>query len=119
MLDIRNAPSAVAQFVGDEATLLIKLGENEEGLYHQAAVGPVRGHATLTIFVHATSQILEKLRLVGTLPALAQSANGTTLYAELSNLPAEGCNPDVQALSLTLLDRCQDFISSPRFLPLT
>lgn len=119
MLELKNSSAAMTELIVDEKSMLIKLGEHDECLFYQAALGRPLDHASVVVYVHKTSLLVEKLRMQGTLVVMAQCASGASFHASLIHDLVKQDGEGLHMATLTLHDRCDDRISTPRFLPLT
>lgn len=110
MMQQQNAPVVVAQ-VHRQDSVLLRLGDSDESLYYQAAVGMRLSVNSAMIELHDSSIMLERLRTHGTLSVFAQLHDGTVYRARLMLLNNRA--------SVQFDELCDEIISAPRLLPLT
>jgi hypothetical protein len=117
MMQKQYAPLAVANTCAAK-TLLLKLGDSEDGLYYHAAIGSSPSIDSYVVYLHQRSSVLERLRLHGSLKVMTQLVDGSVFRAELSMID-EGAHDETIGALLSLLESVDTLIAEPRLLPLT
>ncbi len=67
MFELHTSPAQLSAPLANDLSVLLALGTSDDALYYQARLGPWLSHRRYLVYFHAGAQMLERLRLHGSL----------------------------------------------------